>query len=247
MPGKTSEGTKRICIWMTTFLVGLHLFSCARPTVPSGKLSAPPEKQIKRKGVTHVVEPHQILYRICKTYGVTLQEVAALNRITDTGKIRVGQHLFIPGAAKIRKVDILIEDVVKESPGKDREPSTKIEFIWPVEGKQGNLFEDDERKRHQGIDISAPEGAPIRAASSGRVLFSGNTIRNYGNLIILRHSEEFVTVYAHNQANLVEEGSDVEKGQIIARVGRTGRASGPHLHFEVRKNNQAMDPLPFLR
>jgi murein DD-endopeptidase MepM/ murein hydrolase activator NlpD len=79
------------------------------------------------------------------------------------------------------------------------------------------------------------------------VIYSNNTIKGYGNLIVLRHSEEFVSVYAHNQANLVEEGTWVEKGQIIGKVGQTGRATGPHLHFEIRKNNKAVDPMLFLK
>jgi murein DD-endopeptidase MepM/ murein hydrolase activator NlpD len=79
------------------------------------------------------------------------------------------------------------------------------------------------------------------------VIYSNNTIKGYGNLVILRHSEEYVSVYAHNQVNLVEEGIWVEKGQIIGKVGQTGRTSGPHLHFEIRKNNKAVDPMLFLK
>jgi murein DD-endopeptidase MepM/ murein hydrolase activator NlpD len=79
------------------------------------------------------------------------------------------------------------------------------------------------------------------------VIYSNNTIRGYGNLVILRHSEELVTVYAHNQVNLVEEGTWAEKGQIIGKVGQTGRATGSHLHFEIRKNNRAIDPMLFLK
>ena len=90
-----------------------------------------------------------------------------------------------------------------------------------------------------------PSGTPIKASNAGMVIYSDNTIKGYGNLIILRHSEEFVTVYAHNQVNLVEEGTWVEKGQIIGKVGQTGRASGPHLHFEIRRNNKAVDPMLF--
>ena len=90
-------------------------------------------------------------------------------------------------------------------------------------------------------------GAPIKASNSGVVVYSGNTIKGYGNLIILRHPGEWVTVYAHNQLNLVEEGMSVEKGQVIAKVGQTGRATGPHLHFEVRKNNKAVDPMLLLK
>ena len=94
---------------------------------------------------------------------------------------------------------------------------------------------------------ASPLGTPVKASSSGVVVYSGDTIKGYGNLIILRHPGEWVSVYAHNQANLVEEGMSVEKGQVIAKVGQTGRATGPHLHFEVRRNNKVRDPLLLLK
>jgi murein DD-endopeptidase MepM/ murein hydrolase activator NlpD len=173
--------------------------------------------------------------------------VASLNSIPDPSKIETGQRIFIPGAKKVLKVEIYIDDVAAEQGEKSKVAYKKLDFIWPVEGKVSDVFEEAERKKHQGIDISSPLGTPIRASNAGRVLYSNNTIKGYGNLIILRHSEEYVTIYAHNEVNLVEEGTWAEKGQIIGKVGQTGRASGPHLHFEVRKNNKAMDPLLFLK
>jgi murein DD-endopeptidase MepM/ murein hydrolase activator NlpD len=145
------------------------------------------------------------------------------------------------------KVEIIIDDVVTETDEKLRLAHKKLDLIWPVEGKIVDVFEESQDRRHQGIDISSPLGTPIKASYAGKVIYSNNKIRGYGNLIILRHSEEFVTIYAHNQVNLVEEGVWVEKGQIIGKVGKTGRASGPHVHFEIRKNNKAVDPLPYLR
>lgn len=216
---------------------------CIRHRIPLGKPSPPSEK----KGVYHVVERHQTLYRICKTYGVDIKEVASLNGITDQSKIRTGQRIFIPGAKKVLKVEIVIDDVVAEPDEKVRIAYKKLDFIWPVEGKIVNLFEESEDKRHQGIDISSPLGTPIKASYAGKVIYSNNTIKGYGNLVLVRHSEKFVTVYAHNQENLIEEGGWVEKGQIIGKVGQTGRATGPHLHFEIRRNNKAVDPLPFLK
>ena len=128
-----------------------------------------------------------------------------------------------------------------------KKEAARPDFIWPVQGRLSDLFEGAEEKRHQGVDIASPLGTPIKAASSGKVIYSGNTIRGYGNLIILRHPEDYVTVYAHNQVNLVEEGMWVERGQVIGKVGNTGRATGAHLHFEIRKNNRAVDPLPYLK
>ncbi len=229
----------------------LLVAGCSAKRVATERRPPRLEKKVYRKGVYHTVERHQTLYRICKTYKVDIHEVAWINGITDHGKIQTGQRIFIPGARKVLKVEIVIDDVVAEPEEKEREGSKtaykKMDFLWPVEGKISNPFEDNERERHQGIDIAAPRGTPIKASHSGKVIYSGNTIRGYGNLIILSHSEGYVTVYAHNQVNLVEEGIWVEKGQVIGKVGKTGRASGPHLHFEIRRNNRAIDPLLYLR
>jgi len=219
------------------------LSTCARHKVPFERTSPPHGT----RGVYHVVERHQTLYRICKTYGVDLKEVASLNGIADPSKIETGQRVYIPGAKKVLKVEIYIDDVAAEQGEKSKIAYKKLDFTWPVEGKISNGFEEAESRRHQGIDISSPIGTPIKASSTGKVIYSNNGIKGYGNLIILRHSEEYVTVYAHNQVNLVEEGTWAEKGQIIGKVGQTGKATGPHLHFEIRKNNKALDPLLFLK
>jgi murein DD-endopeptidase MepM/ murein hydrolase activator NlpD len=230
-------------LWLSFLSLILLMGGCTRNRVSLEKPS-PPHGM---KGVYHVVERHQTLYRICKTYRVDLKEVASLNGIADPSKIETGQRIFMPGAKKVLKVEIYIDDVVAEQGEKSKIAHKKLDFIWPVEGKISNVFEEAESRRHQGIDIPSPIGTPIKASNAGRVIYSGNGVKGYGNLIILRHSEEYVTVYAHNQVNLVEEGTWAEKGQIIAKVGQTGRATGPHLHFEIRKNNKALNPLLFLK
>lgn len=118
-------------------------------------------------------------------------------------------------------------------------------FSWPVAGTISSKFGPRGNSFHDGLDIAAPLGTPILAATNGEVIYSG-ALRGYGNLVILRHRDGYVTVYAHNQKNLVKEGERVRRGQVIARVGQTGRASGPHLHFEVRKDNLARNPLRYL-
>ena len=225
-----------LCMVLLTGGCARHRVSSERPSPPHGI-----------KGVYHVVERHQTLYRICKTYGVDLKETASLNGITDPSKIETGQRIFIAGAKRVLKVEIYIDDVTAEQGEKSKIVYKKLDFIWPVEGKISNAFEGAESTRHQGIDIPSPIGTPIKASNAGKVIYSGNGIKGYGNLIILRHSEEYVTVYGHNQINLVEEGTWAEKGQIIGKVGQTGKATGPHLHFEIRKNNKALDPLLFLK
>jgi lipoprotein YgeR len=249
MGGRKNRGLAKRS-WGLLFVLALvGVNACAPHRVTIKKAPAPPRRARERAGVYHVVERHQTLYRICKTYQADLQEVASLNGISDPGKIRTGQRIFIPGATRVLKVEIYLEDVVEEPEerGKEKTVETEIDFVWPVQGRFTELFDENEAHRHQGIDIASVKGTPIRASGAGKVIYSGNTIKGYGNLIILRHSPEWTTVYAHNDVNLVEEGIWVEKGQIIARMGQTGRASGPHLHFEMRRDNQAVDPLIYLK
>jgi murein DD-endopeptidase MepM/ murein hydrolase activator NlpD len=245
----TSDRVVKLLLPVGLSLVLLLIQGCVRRTVVLEKSRPSQEKRLKQKGVYHVVQRHQTLYRVCKTYGVDIREVTEVNGIADPTRIQVGQRIFIPGAEKVLKVEILLEDVVEESEegGGQKASPRRISLDWPVQGKCVDFFEGEENRRHQGIDIACSQGTPIKAAGAGKVIYSGNTIRGYGNLIILRHPEEYVTIYAHNEVNLVKEGMEVERGQTIGRVGRTGNATGPHLHFEVRRKNTAVDPLPFLR
>lgn len=118
-------------------------------------------------------------------------------------------------------------------------------LAWPVRGVLYARFGKRAESVHDGIDLSAPEGTPIRAAADGRVLFSAPQ-HGYGNLIIIEHQDGLLTLYAHNRENLVKEGERVRLGQVIARVGRGSATSGPYLHFEVRVGGQPTDPLPYL-
>ena len=137
---------------------------CARHRVSSER----PSPSHGMKGVYHIVERHQTLYRICKTYGVDLKEVASLNGIADPGKIETGQRIFIAGAKKVLKVEIYIDDVAAEQGEKSKITYKKLDFIWPVEGRITDVFKEAESKKHQGIDISSPIGTPIRASNAGK-------------------------------------------------------------------------------
>jgi murein DD-endopeptidase MepM/ murein hydrolase activator NlpD len=198
-----------------------------------------------RTGVYHTVKRHQTLWRICKTYGVDMDHVARINHIRDPSRIREGQKVFIPGAQEPLNVDIYIDDI-GGTKGRREDPKgialAKGRFIWPVRGKVTQEFGVRGTTKHDGISISAPRGTPIKASDSGKVLYSGDEIRGYGNIVIIKHGQGFITIYAHNQTNQVAEGMMVERGQIIGRVGSTGRTSVPHLHFEIRKNNRPIDP-----
>jgi lipoprotein NlpD len=117
---------------------------------------------------------------------------------------------------------------------------------WPTLGVLISGFGERDRDKHEGIDLASPEGTPVCAAEEGTVLFAGEQ-RGYGNLVLLEHGGGLVTVYAHNAKNLVRKGERVARGEQIARVGHTGNATGPHLHFEVRVGARPRDPLGFLR
>ncbi len=98
---------------------------------------------------------------------------------------------------------------------------------------------------HEGVDLAAPAGTPVMAAASGRVIFVGR-MRGYGKIVIVKHPDRYVTVYAHDSTNYVREGQFVSQGQMIGRVGRTGHTTGANLHFEIRYDNVARNPLLYL-
>lgn len=118
-------------------------------------------------------------------------------------------------------------------------------LLWPASGAVSSNFGPRGNAHHDGIDIAAPEGTPVRAALDGTVVYVGS-LRGYGKVVILSHEDGLTTVYAHNSKNLVSDGARVRRGTVIASVGQTGRTTGPNLHFEVRKDNRARDPMVFL-
>lgn len=118
-------------------------------------------------------------------------------------------------------------------------------FTWPIDGIFMSGFGIRRGRRHDGIDIATKKGTPIKASADGEVVFSGR-MRGYGNLVLVRHAGNYFTAYAHNQVNLAKKGSAVKQGEIVAKVGRTGRATGNHVHFEIRKGQLAVNPLNYL-
>jgi murein DD-endopeptidase MepM/ murein hydrolase activator NlpD len=126
-----------------------------------------------------------------------------------------------------------------------RQQASGSGFVWPVSGLVASGYGPRGDGHHDGIDIMAELGSPIAAARAGRVIFS-DKLSGYGNVIIVEHADGFTTVYAHNQRNLVRKGTTVALGAEIALVGRTGRAEGTHLHFEIRRHNVARDPIEYL-
>jgi murein DD-endopeptidase MepM/ murein hydrolase activator NlpD len=119
--------------------------------------------------------------------------------------------------------------------------------LWPVSGKLISSFGAKPGNRHNdGVNIAAGAGSPVRAAENGVVVYVGNELRGYGNLILIRHADGWTSAYAHNQAILVGRGATVGRGQVIAEVGRTGNVASPQTHFELRRGSKAVDPVTHL-
>jgi lipoprotein NlpD len=121
-------------------------------------------------------------------------------------------------------------------------PAPSTNWAWPLIGKVVDKFDE---KRNKGIDIAVREGEPVLAAADGSVVYSGNTLRGYGNLVIIKHDDDFISAYAHNRQILVKQGQVVKRGQRIAEAGKTDAAS-PILHFEIRRQGKPVDPLQYL-
>jgi murein DD-endopeptidase MepM/ murein hydrolase activator NlpD len=121
------------------------------------------------------------------------------------------------------------------------------QFLWPVNGKVVSEFGGKEDGLHNdGINIAAPLGTPVRAAENGVVVYAGNELRGFGNMLLVRHADGWVSAYAHNESLLVARGDTVTRGQTIARVGSTGNVPSPQLHFELRRGTDAVNPRDFL-
>jgi len=120
-------------------------------------------------------------------------------------------------------------------------------FRWPVRGRVISAFGvKPGGERNDGINIEVPEGTPIKAAEGGQVIYAGNELKGFGNLVLVKHPNGFVSAYAHASEVLVQRGDSILRGQTIAKVGATGNVSRPQLHFEIRNGNRPVDPLPYL-
>jgi murein DD-endopeptidase MepM/ murein hydrolase activator NlpD len=202
-----------------------------------------------RQGVTHVVRPGENLYRISRYYGVPVPDLVDANRVRDVTNLEVGQRLWVPGALRGPASESLRPDAGPTSDGEERrraEQEADLRFHWPLHGRLGSRFGWRDGRRHEGIDLLAEPGTPIRAAEAGRVIHAGSDLGDYGRVVIIKHAGHYQTIYAHNRRNLVRPGDFVERGQVIAEVGTSGNADGAHVHFEIRRDRRPLDPARYL-
>jgi murein DD-endopeptidase MepM/ murein hydrolase activator NlpD len=165
------------------------------------------------------------LWRISHSYGADLEEVMAVNGLDESALIRTGQVLVIPAPTRLPSA-----------------PRSSAWLRWPLRGEIRSRFGLRGKRRHDGIDIDGQKGDPIRAAADGEVVVA-RTWGAYGKTVVLDHGGGVRTLYAHASRLTVNAGDHVRAGDTIAEVGRSGNATGTHLHFEVQQDGKVIDPI----
>ena len=214
-------------------------------------------------GIFYKIKSGDTIQKISTIYKVQVDRIKKVNPTADLNSLKAGSELFIPGARieaadtkETNKNDKTVnkkDNRTKNSSGnKNVNESSGGSFRWPVVGKISSPFgwrRHPILRRadfHQAIDIRAAHGTPIRASKNGRVAYSG-WMNGYGNVVVIEHSNGYSTLYAHCSSLGVSKGQNVNSGEVIARVGATGRATGPHVHFELRSGNKPLNPLSHLK
>lgn len=229
--------------------------ACSPRTLSTAKLRDPE----KFRYDVYTVRGERYLKELENDFGIPTGILSVVNHMREDRKLEAGQSIILPffnevypakRSSSTRKATGVATAKVSQILLSNATARYARTLVWPVLGGQiSSNFGKRGRSYHEGVDIQAPEGVPVFAAHDGVVAYSGNDLRGYGNLLIIR-GDGVTTVYGHNKANLVFEGERVKKGTPIAALGKTGKATGPHVHFEVRLRNVkgeyvAVDPLYF--
>jgi len=204
-------------------------------------------------GTWYTVERGDTPVSIAKRAGIPLEDLLEINGLRQNDHLEPGRPIFLYGNTKgMAKAETAPEPT---APGpeelapiaKPRGEDKPAPLRWPLAAPRvTSRFGKRWGRPHEGIDMAAPIGTSVLAAAEGSVIYSGDQVRGYGNMVVLKHKDGLVTVYAHNSRLMVRGGDEVAVGQEIARVGDTGRSTAPHLHFEVRRRDVPVDPIPFL-
>jgi murein DD-endopeptidase MepM/ murein hydrolase activator NlpD len=249
--------------------------STASP-MPSATPVGPPQAALAPTSAVHVVAPGETLHSIARLYGKPVLVLAKANNIPPDTMVKIGDRIIIPDVRSAMPAkpaaphaeapapasqNLATADsphsarlvtpaapVGQESAVKTAEPAGALpSFRWPARGRviagfgpQPNGLQND------GINVAVPEGTPVKAADDGVVAYAGNELKGYGNLVLVRHSNGFVTAYAHASEILVKKGDTIKRGQVIAKSGQTGNVTSPQLHFEIRKGSTPVDPAQYL-
>ncbi|WP_345797780.1 peptidoglycan DD-metalloendopeptidase family protein [Castellaniella sp. MT123] len=270
-PFTQPPSTGRILLW-AVLLSAAVLSGCASrsqraPVSDQSSASAAASAGSQAARGTYVVRAGDTLYKIAQAHGMEVSRLAQLNNISNPTQLSIGQVLRLDsGTQQPANHSTAVATPVPTKPAGNGASSssgasggtaeaaapveasasrasdaTLISWGWPADGKIIQGFNANTK----GIDIEGPVGTPIMAAAGGKVMYAGNGVRGLGNLILLGHSNGFITAYAHNQTLLVKTGETVKKGAKIATMGQTDSTS-PRLHFEVRRRGTPVNPLSYL-
>jgi len=235
-----------------------------RALIEANKLSAPyylneGQRVTLPRGPTHTVQRGDTLYAIARQYQADPYALARANGLAPPYAIQAGETLLLPSRppSVVAGRDAAMAPPPTIATPPERAPPTAVPrppavtgdgFIWPVKGKVVSGFGSKAKGlRNDGINIAADLGAPVMASENGVVAYAGNELRGFGNLLLIKHANGWVSAYAHNERLLVKRGDAVRKGQQIATVGATGNVRNPQLHFELRRGRIAEDPEKHLR
>lgn len=220
-------------------IIGLALSGC------SGNSS---QSEGSYSGSVYTVKRGDTLSRISRMTGTSVRDLARMNGISPPYTINVGQKLKVKGSASSSKksTSTRTAKVVPSSavPKSSWPPVGQRCWRWPASGKVVMTYSTSEGG-NKGIDIAGSRGQPVYAAGAGKVVYVGNQLRGYGNLVMIKHNEDYITAYAHNEKLLVNNGQSVKIGQQIATMGSSD-ADSVRLHFQIRYRATAIDPLRYL-
>ena len=253
----------------TVYSIARHYDISIRDVIDTNRLNPPYLLRVGQRlrlpaSHTHTVVPGDTIFEISLHYKVAMNELVRANRLPPPYTIIVGQKLKLPGGVSasvtsFQRKNLVITETSKYTPAIATQKSpiraelsrlparTSKSFAWPLGGRIISGFGFKGKGLHNdGINIIAPRGAAVKAAENGIVAYSGNELRGFGNLLLIKHSDGFMSAYAHNENLLVGRGDLVKRGQTVARVGSTGNVTTPQLHFELRKGKLAVDPRKYL-
>ena len=230
-----------------------------KPALPARAPATVTAPAVRRTAPAIVPAVHRVvggdtLHAIAFRYGLDHRDLIRWNHLSNPNLIFVGQTLRLrpPPAQAAAKPPAAARTTPPPTPAMARAPGARvpptaastgaIRWQWPAQGKATIAVSLSGAK---GLDIRGSRGQPVKAAADGAVVYSGSGLRGYGELIILKHNDTFLSAYAHNESRLVQEGSRVGAGEAIARMGNTD-SKEVMLHFEIRRNGKAVDPLQYL-
>lgn len=187
----------------------------------------------------HKVRPGDTLTQIAKRYGQNVNTLVAWNNLPNASQIEVGQVLRVRRHVAPRSTTTQQRQTTAVT------PINRLNLQWPTDNASSSIIQRYNGTTSKGIDIADTQGQQIRSAAVGTVIYVGEEVRGYGKLILISHNDYTITAYAHNDTLLVQKDQKVQAGQVIATMGRSDSDS-VKLHFEVRLNGKAVDPLPYL-